>query len=171
MLVVNTPEGQQLVQAQFAALDLFARRFPALDYAQTATEGNNAGAVIDAFILKNKTVIGIAEVKSRNMTKSTLVNAYENRWLISLNKLDYGKQVADLLQVPFWGLLYLNPERELLYLKIYDPSEKHFCCEMIVENQTTTGPVINDTKNEPCAFINMEDAYYIKGGTENALFS
>lgn len=165
MLVVNTPEGQKLMQYQRDALDLFVRRFPKMTYKQTATIGENAKAVIDALFYKenDEGVSFAAEVKSRYITHQKLKTDYDNEWLLSLKKIDQIKILSDLLQIPFWGFLYLRPENTLLYIKIYDPLQKDFTCEMRVEPKTTTGPVIHDTTTELCAFINMKDAYIIYG--------
>lgn len=163
MLAVNTPEGQRLMEHQKAALDLFVRRFPNLKYQQTATVGESAGAVVDAIFFKNDIMFFCTEVKTRNITHDILKNKYSNEWLISLKKIDQARIICDLMQIPFWGFLYLQPEKKLLYIKIYDPLKKDFCCNMRIETKTTTGPILHDTKSEPCAFIKMCDAYIIEG--------
>lgn len=163
VLAVNTPEGQKLMQYQRDALDLFVRRFPKLKYQQTATVGESAGAVVDALFFKKDIMFFCAEVKSRNITHEKLKSKFQNEWMISQKKIDQAKLICDLMQIPFWGFLYLQPEDTLLYIKIYDPFKKQYCCEMRVEEKTTTGPIIHDTTTELCAFINMKDAFIIFG--------
>lgn len=161
---INCEEAQKMMQHQRDALNLFVSRFPKMSYCETATTGNYAYAVIDAIFLKDDVVAGIAEVKTRYVTHSKFINDYKNLWLISQKKIDNCKKIADFLNAPFWGFLYLEPDNLLLYIKIYDPFESTpLSCELIVQEWTTTGPLINEKKKEPCAFINMEDAYVIKG--------
>lgn len=160
---INTDEAQRFMAHQKEALDLFVSRFPNLTYQQTATNGDNAFAVCDAIFSKNNEIFFITEVKTRYVSHTKFMDTYDNQWLLSLKKIDDCRKLADLMKVPLWGFMYLEPDKTLLYIKIYDPKENGFVCNMKIEKATTKGPMINDVKTEPCAFIDMQKSYIIKG--------
>lgn len=162
-LAINTEAGQETVKHQQEAFDLFQKRFPHIVCRQTPTEGPNAGASVDAMLYKNDVLNGIAEVKTRYVPRTTLENEYENRWMLSLKKIDDARKLSMSLQVPYWGLLYLRPDKTLFYIKLFDPLLNKYTCEYITRKEKTFSPVEQKHKEEMCAFINMKDAYIIEG--------
>lgn len=171
VLAVNTEEGQRMMQDQQKALDMFAYRFPKLSYVQTATSGDNAGAIVDALVIKDNTLSFVAEVKTRYVTHHKFTHDYENHWLLSYKKILQVTALCDMLQIPFWGLLYLQPDDVLLYIKIYDPLAKDYVCDYGLLEQTVVVPIGKETKTEICAFIDMSTAFVIGGRQHDEIHS
>jgi hypothetical protein len=59
--------------------------------------------------------------------------------------------------VPFWGFLYLVPEKLLLVVKLTDSHGK-FVTDMRIEQRETSASCNGGTMIDTCGFINIGDA-------------
>ena len=78
----------------------------------------NMDAKVDGIIVKNNQVSGIFESKCRNLSLMQLVDF--GSWLITLDKIMDGKQLSEMLRVPYIGFLYLIKDKIIMYWKITD---------------------------------------------------
>ena len=78
----------------------------------------NMDAKVDGIIVKNNRVSGIFESKCRNLSLMQLVDF--GSWLITLDKIMDGKQLSEMLRVPYIGFLYLIKDKIIMYWKITD---------------------------------------------------
>lgn len=85
----------------------------------------NAPSACDGIIVNITTeeIAGIFESKCRDLTFEQLF-AFGS-WLVTFEKLEKCKAVSELLQVPFFGFLYLIPEDRTLLWKITDEEGKY----------------------------------------------
>lgn len=100
---------------------MFTENFPGFNFVETP---KNKPSDIDGFIYREDDpiieygsgcLISGVEVKCRNMTAAELREKYENRWLITADKVDRGISLCRGLGIDFRGFLYLVPEK-LLYI-------------------------------------------------------
>jgi hypothetical protein len=98
------------------AIRLFMENFPGFDFIETPKD---QPADIDGFITKGPTIISGVEVKCRNMTAQDLSGKFNNRWLITSDKLDRGIALCRSLGVDFRGFLYLVPDKMLFVVPIW----------------------------------------------------
>ena len=78
----------------------------------------NMDAKVDGIIVKNNQVSGIFESKCRNLSLMQLRDF--GSWLITLDKIMDGKQLSEMLRVPYIGFLYLIKDKIIMYWKITD---------------------------------------------------
>jgi len=78
----------------------------------------NMDAKVDGIIVTNNQVSGIFESKCRNLSLMQLVDF--GSWLITLDKIMDGKQLSEMLRVPYIGFLYLIKDKIIMYWKITD---------------------------------------------------
>jgi len=72
MLDVNTPKGQQSLQHELRAVELWNYHYPQFTYVHTPKDGS---ALVDAVICDNEAnVCAVVEQKSRNMSLEQLQN-------------------------------------------------------------------------------------------------
>jgi hypothetical protein len=117
-LDINTPKGQKSLVHEREAHDIIKRR---MSY-QVVETPKSTIAVGDGFLIKDGEVFAFFETKCRyDMTYEQLLD--RGSWLITYEKILKCQEVSKLLQVPFYGFLYLLPKREptqklLLYSEI-----------------------------------------------------
>lgn len=83
-------------------------------------------ARVDGLLVKNGELNGVGEVKCRyNLTLQHFTNAFDMEWLVTLSKIEKCKEVAQGLQVPFIGFMFLADEGDngLLLWKRLDQIE------------------------------------------------
>jgi hypothetical protein len=157
MLDVNTPKGQQSLQQELRAVELWNYHYPQFTYVHTPKDGS---ALVDAVIVDNEAqVVAVVEQKSRNMSLEQLQN-WDNEWLITLNKIDSGRYVGQALGVPYIGFLYLIPDDLLIIQQISDGQGK-WTCEFraaLTQTQETTNGGLIVREN---AYINLDNAQHL----------
>ena len=141
MLDVNSPKGQESLEHELRAVQLWNSHYTDFTYVHTPKDGP---ALVDAVIVNNDTnVVAVVEQKSRNMSLEQLQN-WNMEWLITLDKIEAGRYVGNALGVPYIGFLYLIPDDLLITQKISDKDGK-WTCEFRTDT-TETQETINGGK-------------------------
>tara|TARA_R100000808_G_scaffold7131_2_gene21062 strand:+ start:1973 stop:2482 length:510 start_codon:yes stop_codon:yes gene_type:complete len=161
-LGIRTPKGKRALEHEQKALRTFTSYHPSLGY---ISPDSGEPAVIDAFFFMNKgsRLYAVAEVKARNMELEQLAGEYEWRWMISQHKLDRGRLLADMLLIPFVGILYLVPSSKILVQELINKNGEDavdmFTAETITSATINGGRAIGNN-----AFIDMKNAkeYLVK---------
>lgn len=158
MLDVNTPKGQQSLQHELRAIELWNHYYQDFTYVHTPKDGP---AYVDAVIVDNEAqVVAVVEQKSRNMTLEQL-QTWDYEWLITYDKIEAGRYVANALGVPYIGFLYLIPDDLLITLKISDGHGK-WTCDFRTDI-TETQETINGGKIERLnAYIKVDKAQHLE---------
>ena len=156
-LGIKTEKGQLSEAQGREAIKAFSDAHPSLDYVFTNPKEL---AVVDGFIVNKhqNTLYGVVEAKARNMTLEKLRGDYGNRWMVSVDKLDRGRLISEMLAIPFIGICRLNPDNKFLVVQLTDKNGK-FVVDY-EEREVTTQAIVGDIgrKREGNAFINMNDA-------------
>jgi hypothetical protein len=105
-------------------------------------------------------VVGVVEQKSRNMSLEQL-QKWDNEWLITYEKIEAGRYVANSLGVPFIGFLYLIPD-DLLITKQLSNANGEWTCDFrtaLTETQETIngGKIVREN-----AYIDLTGAKHIR---------
>jgi hypothetical protein len=160
MLDINTTSGVQWKIDEALAIKLYNKHFPDIIYAET---DKTTAARVDAVLVKNSNIIGIAETKCRyNITLLDFETKFNNEWILSFKKLMDCRAISDLLICPLYGFLYIVKDNVLMIKKIYDPTTRRWTCKFRVENTETSGGP-NDTKiTRSNAFIKMDGRTLLK---------
>ena len=158
MLDVNSPKGQESLQHELRAVQLWNHHYNDYTYVHTPKNGS---ALVDAVIVDNDTnVVAVVEQKSRNMSLEQL-QKWDNEWLITYDKIEAGRYVANSLGVPFIGFLYLIPD-DLLITKQLSNAKGEWTCDYRTD-VTETQETINGGKiSRLNAYINLTDAKHIR---------
>jgi hypothetical protein len=147
-LDISTPKGQVSLRDEQIVARWFNRKEGHV-YAQTP---KHSPAKIDAALIKHGNLIGLAETKCRyDVTLSKFRTKYDNKWLVTWEKVESGLGLAEQLCVPFWGFLYLVDDDTLLIQNLTQATlETAF---------TETQETINGGKiTRENAYISMENA-------------
>lgn len=124
MLDVNSPKGQQSLEHELRAVQLWNSHYTDFTYVHTPKDGS---ALVDAVIVDNDTnVVAVVEQKSRNMSFEQLQN-WDMEWLITYDKIEAGRYVGHALGVPYIGFLYLIPDDLLITQRISDKDGNWTC--------------------------------------------
>lgn len=121
-LDINTPRGQIALAQEREVIESYCLAHPRLRWVETEKAGS--ARVDGLFYLEHhamRVLKAVVEVKCRQMTLEDLRGRYENRWLITAQKVADGTHAARLLCVPFTGFLYLVPDRLLLVQRLVNP--------------------------------------------------
>ena len=141
---ILTPKGQETLGQERMAIRLFTESFPGFDFIETPKD---RPADIDGFVVQlhpgnsTGTLICGVEVKCRNMTVDQLRGEYNNRWLVTADKIDRGVAICKGLGIDFRGFLYLVPNKMLLIVPIWS-YEKGYVADIEYE-QTQTQATVN----------------------------
>lgn len=138
----NTVRGQVYIGTQ---LSCHERIEAALNCAVIATDTTSASD-IDALITKNKTLVGLAEVKSREMRlkDSPILTArrliYKNReydsYLITFEKLEKLKRLCSIFNVPGFLFVSLLEDHQIVFWKICNANGE-YCVDLKKERTRT----------------------------------
>ena len=157
MLDVNTPKGQQSLQHELRAVELWNYHYPQFTYVHTPKDGP---AYVDAVIVDNEAqVVAVVEQKSRNMTLEQL-QKWDNEWLITYDKIEAGRYVGNALGVSYMGFLYLIPDDLLIIQQISDGAGAWTCNfrTAVTETQETINGGLIAREN---AYINLDNAQHL----------
>lgn len=158
MLDVNSPKGQESLEHELRAVELWQHVYADFTYVHTP---KNGAALVDAVICDNDTnVVAVVEQKSRNMSLEQL-QKWNMEWLITFDKIEAGRWTAQALGVPFIGFLYLVPD-DLLLTKQLSNAKGEWTCDFRTD-VTETQETINGGKIERLnAYVNMSEAKHIR---------
>lgn len=152
---VLTPRGQQTVIDEKAAAGLWEARCEGCRYVPTPKE---SACHIDALLLKDGALRGVAETKCRyGLTEEQFTRQFKGEWLVTMDKLVKGAEVAASLCVPLYGFLYLVEPGVLLTKKLADEAGLFvtpFRCERTETQATVNGGVVTRAN----AYIDMAGA-------------
>lgn len=153
----NTPEGQRWIEAQRQTLNVFIDHYPDLECAQTCTQGK---AAVDALLSRAGTLVAIAEVKARAMTRETLQREF-GTYLITAQKIVDGQQLSRLLQVPY--LVVVGLYDAVMWWKVTD-GDGVLQVKLTLQETQTQRSVNGGTVFRQNAFIDVATAHVIQTG-------
>ena len=160
MLDLNSPKGQESLEHELRAVQLWQHHYSDYTYVHTPKTG---AALVDAVIVDNDTnVVAVVEQKSRNMSLEQL-HKWDTEWLVTYAKIEAGRQTAAALGVPFIGFLYLIPD-DLLITKQLSNAKGEWTCDFrtaLTETQETIngGKIVREN-----AYIDLTEAKHIRQG-------
>ena len=158
-LDINTTRGQETLADELVAIGMFEAEYPNSTYIKTAKDDC---AIIDGLIERSGTIIGIAETKCRyNLSLDDFARKFGSQWLVTFDKIEGGRRLADALIVPFWGFLYLVTDRVLLIKKLYDP-KAGWLTSFEVRKSETQATCNGGKASRDNAYINMRSATAIR---------
>ena len=152
---VNKSQFDETLQHENNAVRLFIKKHPNYEYVHTPKDGYSP---VDAVLKKNDCVKAIVETKCRlNLSYDKFRHLFGCEWLLSLDKIIAGRQLAIHLNVPFVGFLYLVEDDLLLVQRICDESGLYTANMTIRSNETKRtmagGKIVRNN-----AFIEMNNA-------------
>ena len=156
-LDINTPKGRITLMQERQAARLFERKFSPYVYVET---DKSQPVPHDAIVKNGDKILSVVETKCRNMTLDQLQNKYDNTWLITWEKLQSCVEVANQLDVPFYGFLYLIPERVLLIQQIWN--KRRYVSLSKIETTQTQRTVNGGQTIRVNAFIDMRSAKVLR---------
>lgn len=139
------------------AVGLFTRTFPDFGFLETPKD---RPALIDGFIHQGGVLLSGVEVKCRNLTTSDLKHKFNNRWLITHEKVEQGIGICEKLGIDYRGFLYLVPDDLLLIVPIWVYG-KGIVCDMELDATKTQATVNGGQALRLNAFIDVSNARVI----------
>lgn len=155
---ILTPKGQVTLRHEQRAAEIFEKAFGA-HYVSTPKD---QPASVDAMILHNEKIRGVVETKCRGMDLSQFQGRFESQWLITLDKLERGRELAAGLGVPFFGLLYLIPDDTILFQKLSD-QRGEWVGKLSIERTMTQATVNGGLASRVNAYVDMAAARLVRG--------
>lgn len=150
---ILTPKGQQTRAQEREAISLFERHFPVYTFTETPKD---RPAYIDGIVSRDGVALHGVEVKCRNMTREQL-RSFEDRWLVTHDKITRGISLCQSLGIGYRGFLYLVPDKLLLIVPIWNYGTG-LACEMDVEPSSTQETVNGGTITRLNAYISVAGA-------------
>lgn len=157
---ILSERGQQTLQDEQEAVEIWHRHFPELRYMETPKD---QPAIVDAVIANSSNrIVCVTETKCRyDMDLSKFMGDYEGRWLITYDKVNSARKVAAALCVPLVGFLYIVPSRTLLYKKLTDANGQ-FTCDMQIAETFTQATCNGGVALRENAYIDMNTAKQLR---------
>ena len=150
-LNVLTEKGLVSLEQERRAVEIWRAHYKHIQYVETPKD---QPAAIDAILTSGGICRAVVETKCREMDLNTFINTYDEQWLVTFRKIGKAKEIAEMMNVPFLGFLYLAHDDVLLWAKLWDPKEGW--CRQFVVQKTETQKNINGGKAiRDNAFINM----------------
>lgn len=158
---INTEAGQVTLRDEQRAWSIFEDAHKGFHGIQTPKDKPSD---VDGFIVKDKIIISVVEVKCRyNITYADFCSKFNNEWLVTFEKLENARRIARGLCVSVTGFLFLVDEDILLIQKISDMSG--YIPNMRIERTETQTTVNNSNMiTRTNAFIDMTNARVINNG-------
>lgn len=152
-LDIATEKGQMSLHDEQFVANWFNGK-PGCKYVQTPKD---KPAKVDAILVKNGELIGLAETKCRyNLTLDQFRLKFCNEWLITAEKVISGTRLADMLCVPLYGFLFLVDDDALLY-------ENLSMARMRKETTQTQRTINGGMAMRENFFIDMSNAKVLRG--------
>jgi hypothetical protein len=160
---ILTPKGQETLVEEARAVRLWHSRYPTFQYCETPKD---TPAAVDAILIKNGMIKGVVETKCRrHMSLEKLEHEYRWEWLVTTEKIEKGRYVAEALQVPFIGFLDLVDDDVLLYHTLWKP-DYGWVPDIKTRETRTQYSVNGGSALRENSFIDMSNAKYIKGNND-----
>lgn len=155
-LDINTPRGSRTKQDARRAISQYLSRTPSMSFVQT---DDKKPADVDGFLVRDGVIAAVVEIKCRyDVTLPQFRERYNNEWLITLDKLERGRAIADALCAPLVGFVYLVPDSSLLVQRLYDPDARDWTCRMYAKRTQTQATVNGGLVIRENAFVDMSEA-------------
>jgi hypothetical protein len=152
-LDILTPLGQESAREEQEMLDSLRITFPDSMFVNTPKKDP---AKVDGLTIKGDQITSCFESKCRKMSRRQLAE-WGDEWLVTYEKVLHGAFLAKTLCVPFYGFLYLIPDRQILVVKIADSSGEllpRIRLERTVTQRTVNGGQIVRTN----AYIDVKES-------------
>lgn len=159
----NTPRGQIYIKTQ---LSCHSRIEDALNCEVIATN-TSSSSDIDALLIKNKMLIGVGEVKSREMSfdSNSKKLIYENKeydsYLITHEKLEKLKNVCKIFSVPGFLFVSLLNDNKIAVWTICG-ADGTFCVEMKKEKTKTRATCNGGIAYRENAYLSLNSMKILK---------
>ena len=154
MLNVLTERGQAAVEQEKEAVAIWNSHFPDLIYNDTPKD---SPAAVDAIITRNGSVLAVVETKCRYISYATFTEVYQNRWLVTFEKLAKAREISEAMNVPLLGFLFLVEDKKLIWRKIWDPKDG-WTVDFYVQKTKTKKNINGGEALRDNAFIDMIEA-------------
>ncbi len=141
----NTENGRRYISYQHLCLQSFC----AAKKVGYATTTDTSDADVDA-ILWRSSIVGVAEVKTRNLTHQQLSGF--GSYLVTFSKLEKLRSVAKALRCPGLLLVYLIPETRTVWWKVCD-SQGEWTVDVKVERTSTQATCNGGTAMRDNAYL------------------
>ena len=157
---ILTPRGQESRKWEDRAVQIWSSHYPDIIYAST---DKDTPCVVDAVLVKNGQVVGVAEQKSRpGISFVDFIVTYEKRWLVTQKKLDDASEVAQSLQTNLVGFLYF-PTADVLLVKTLMAPGKGWVADIVTKQTRTQATINGGSAIRHNAYIDMTGALIIRG--------
>jgi hypothetical protein len=161
-LDVLTSLGQQSLADEAKAARLWEQHNRGWQYIDTRKDTH---AAVDAVLVKDGEVLAVAETKCRyGLTLQQFRTTFDSEWLVTTAKILNAAQVAESLQVPLYGFLFLVDDGVLLTNRIAD-RDGQFVARFRCDNTRTQKTINGGEIVRSNAFIDMSNARCM-GGTD-----
>lgn len=118
-------------------------------------------SLIDGIIVKEKKIVAIYELKTRDIKFETLCKQYNDEFLISKSKLDAGVQMSKHTRTPF--VLILNTTiDDNIFIKSITNDNGEIICQYRIEKTKTKKNIDGGVAIRDNAFIKMFNVFSIK---------
>jgi hypothetical protein len=154
---ILTAKGQITVEQEAEA----GMMFEAATGFRYVNTPKNKPAVVDALLIQDGVLGAIAETKCRMMSLVDF-DGFDYRWLVTFDKISKAKQLSEMLCVPLVGILYLVPDKTLLYRRLTN-ADGSWACNFHTEDTQTQATVNGGKAVRKNTFIDMSDAKVLKG--------
>ena len=151
---ILTPKGKESAQQEIRAASIFQTHFPEMNYVHTPKD---KPAKVDAVLTKNGEICAVVETKCRGFGLEKLQKDFGNQWLITWEKVESARQIAQSLSVPLVGFLYMIPDDTLMVLKMCEP-DGSLCLDMAIRNTYTQETINGGQVMRNNVYISMDDA-------------
>lgn len=157
---ILTDKGRKTVEQEQEAIEIWKSNYPDIIYNETPKK---KPADIDAILTtKSHQIIAVVETKCRvSITFDEFCNKYQEKWLVTFDKITRSINVSKALCVPFVGFLYFPEAKMLLTKKIFDPSTG-LKTSLEVRNTETQATVNGGSIFRDNAYIDMSGAKVLK---------
>jgi hypothetical protein len=152
-LDILTPRGQESLRQERILLDAVSKAY-GFDILETAKD---QPCEVDGFLARDGVICGVFESKCRKLTRAQM-RKFDDRWLVTFEKVLAGLRFSKLLMVPFYGLVYLTEEPVGLMIQISDATGSPIV-NMEVAQTTTQRTVNGGTIQRANAYIDLDTAF------------
>lgn len=158
-LDINTPKGREATAQETTLIKALHKhcKDAGIDI-QFAETDKSQPANLDGVMVVDGKLVGIYEVKCRDISLDTLVNKYSNEAMITNHKLELAINVSKIMRVPFFFIIYLLHDGVGLYVQVTDERGK-VIVEVRTEVTGTPRSINGGWVERDNAFIDMSKAY------------
>ena len=157
-LDINSEKGQETVRQENKMLKYIEDCW-GVKAITTKKESEDADAVCDGFLVKNKEVIALFESKCRNLSLAKLTEY--GTWLITHEKIKKCKLLSEYIRIPFIGFLYLLDDDKIMFWQITD-NKGNYLFEFKNEITSTRKTINGGTAMRDNAFLPISEGHLVE---------